>query len=138
MTQTLYFAPDALISYASGVFQNVGLPVEDADIVAADLVRSNLRGIDSHGISRIPMYLERLQRGLVNPRPNIVVRRVAGAVAEVDGDNGMGFLASHKAMNEAIELAKASGIGLVGVRRSTISAWARSMRCRPSRLASSR
>lgn len=119
MTQTLYFAPDALTAYASSVFQNVGLPIADADIIAADLVRSNLRGIDSHGVSRIPMYLERLQRGLVNPRPNIVVRRVAGAVAEVDGDNGMGFLASHKAMNEAIELAKASGIGLVGVRRST-------------------
>ncbi len=119
MTHTLYYATDDLVAYASGVFRNVGLSVADADIIAADLVRSNLRGIDSHGVSRIPMYLERLQRGLVNPRPNIVIKRVAGAVAEVDGDNGMGFLASHKAMDEAIDLARTSGIGLVGVRRST-------------------
>jgi len=119
MTQALYFAADELTTYTTGVFQNVGLSEVDAGIIATDLVRSNLRGIDSHGVSRIPMYMERLQRGLVNPRPNIAVKRVAGAVAEVDGDNGMGFLASHKAMDEAIDLAKASGIGLVGVRRST-------------------
>ncbi len=119
MTATRYFTAEELETYAKALFRHAGLLPEDAAVVAADLVKANLRGIDSHGVSRIPMYLERLSRGLVNPRPNITVKRVAGAVAEVDADNGMGFLASHRAMDEAIQLARECGIGLVGVRNST-------------------
>lgn len=113
-----FSAPD-LTTYARAMFLAAGLREEDAALVAGDLVKANLRGVDSHGVSRIPMYLERLGRGLVNPRPEIRVNKVAGAVAHVDGDNGMGFIASHAAMNTACDLAESSGIGLVGVHRST-------------------
>ena len=119
MGGTLYFRPGDLSDMASGLFEAAGLRSEDARVVGDDLVRANLRGIDSHGVSRIPMYLERLRRGLVTARPDIKVEQVAGAVSLVDGDNGMGFLASHRAMDEAVSLAGRSGIGLVGVRRST-------------------
>jgi len=60
-----------------------------------------------------------LRRGVVNPKPEIKVARVAGAVALVDGDDGMGFIAGRRGMNEAISLAAESGIGMVGVHRST-------------------
>lgn len=96
-----------------------GLKEEDAAIIAQDLVAANLRGLDSHGVSRIPMYLERIRRGVVNPQPTISVKRMTSAVAHVDGDDGMGFLAAHRAIAEGIALAKDSGIGLVGVSRST-------------------
>ena len=119
MTETQYFEADALIDYATRMFMSVDMSREDAGIIARDLVKANLRGVDSHGVSRIPMYLDRLRRGLVNPRPDVKVSRVAGAVAHVDGDNGMGFIASHLAMDRACDLAKDSGIGLVGVHRST-------------------
>ncbi|GGE50526.1 lactate dehydrogenase [Agaricicola taiwanensis] len=119
MSVKRYFTAGELETYAARVFETAGLPAGDAAIIAADLVRANLRGIDSHGVSRIPMYLERLRRGLVNAKPNIAVKRMAGAVAEVDADNGMGFLASHRAMDEAISLARDAGIGLVGVKNST-------------------
>lgn len=119
MTDLRYFTPAELTRAATAFFASAGLPEADAAVVGADLVKANLRGVDSHGVSRIPMYLERLRRGLVNPRPDIVVKRVAGAVAELDADNGMGFVASHRAMDEAIALARDAGIGLVGVRRST-------------------
>lgn len=108
-----------LIEVAEHLFVAGGLREEDARIIANDLVAANLRGLDSHGVSRIPMYLERIRRGVVKAQPDIKVERITSAVASVDGDNGMGFLAAHLAMDEAIKLASESGIGLVGVRRST-------------------
>jgi LDH2 family malate/lactate/ureidoglycolate dehydrogenase len=118
-TAVRYFVPSQLQDFASSLFQRASLPSSDAAIVADGLVAANLRGIDSHGVSRIPMYLERLRRGVVNPRPDVQVERVASAVSLVDGDNGMGFIPAHRAMDEAMLLAKDAGIGFVGVRRST-------------------
>ncbi|WP_077965531.1 Ldh family oxidoreductase [Ensifer adhaerens] len=119
MSKVTYFSVDELTAFATKIFAGTGMSEPDAATIARDLVKANLRGIDSHGVSRIPMYVERLQRGLVNPKPIIGVQKVAGAVSLVDGDNGMGFLASHKATEEAVELARTNGIGLVGVHRST-------------------
>jgi LDH2 family malate/lactate/ureidoglycolate dehydrogenase len=114
-----YFDPAALAGFATAIFKQAGLPENHAAIVADGLVKADLRGVGSHGVSRIPMYLERLRRGVVNPRPQIKVASVAGAVALVDGDDGMGFISGKRGMEEAIKLAAASGIGMVGVRRST-------------------
>jgi L-2-hydroxycarboxylate dehydrogenase (NAD+) len=119
MADTITFRPEALTDYATAMFLSAGMSADDAALIAGDLVKANLRGIDSHGISRIPMYLERLRRGLVNPRPDVKVTKVAGAVASVDGDNGMGFIPSHVAMNTACDIASEMGIGLAGVHRST-------------------
>lgn len=119
MTQTDYFRADDLTRYATAMFVFAGMKEADAALIAGDLVKANLRGVESHGISRIPMYLERLKRGLVNPRPEVKVTKVAGAVAAVDGDNGMGFIASNTAMNAACDIAGEMGIGLAGVHRST-------------------
>ncbi|AUX76260.1 MULTISPECIES: Ldh family oxidoreductase [Sinorhizobium] len=119
MSNVKYLPADELMAFATKIFAATRMSDADAATIAGDLVKANLRGIDSHGVSRIPMYVERLQRGLVNPRPNVTVSKVAGAVSLVDGDNGMGFIASHRATEEAIALAKTNGIGLVGVHRST-------------------
>lgn len=118
MSHELYDAAP-LEGFAAAVFGKAGLREGDAAIVGADLVKANLRGLDSHGVSRMAMYLERLRRGLVNPRPDIRIEPVAGAVSAVDGDNAMGFLPSHLAMDEAMRLAEAAGIGMVGVHNST-------------------
>ncbi|WP_210529723.1 Ldh family oxidoreductase [Rubellimicrobium arenae] len=119
MNTTRYFAPEALAGFAAALFAGAGLSPDHAGTIGADLVRANLRGIDSHGVARIPMYLDRLRRGLVNARPDVRVSNVAGAVSLVDGDDAMGFIPAHLAMDEAVRLAGPSGIGLVGVRRST-------------------
>lgn len=110
---------EELITVAERLFKAGGLREPDARTIAGDLVAANLRGLDSHGVSRIPMYLERIRKNVVKAQPDIKVNRVASAVALVDGDDGMGFLAAHLAMDEAIALASECGIGLVGVRRST-------------------
>lgn len=119
MTQALRVSANELQRFGKDAFRSGGLPDADAATIAADLVKANLRGLDSHGVSRIPMYLERIDRGVVNPRPHMQLTKVAGAVAHLDGDNGMGFLASHKAMEAAMDLAAEAGIGMVGVHRST-------------------
>ncbi|HLI30070.1 MAG TPA: Ldh family oxidoreductase [Terriglobia bacterium] len=114
-----FYSPAELTAFTRALFEHAGLNHKDAAIVAEGLIKANLRGIDSHGVSRIPMYLERLRRGVVNAKPNLSATRVADAAALVDGDNGMGFLAGRCAMDEAIALASNAGVGLVGVRRST-------------------
>jgi LDH2 family malate/lactate/ureidoglycolate dehydrogenase len=114
-----YFDPKQLEAFVVAIFENAGLPGADARIVAEGLVAANLRGIDSHGVSRIPMYLERLRRGVVNPKPNITVEKITAAAALVDGDDGMGFMAGRRGMDEAMALAADAGIGFVGVKRST-------------------
>jgi len=56
------------------------------------MVEADLRGSDTHGVIRLPLYLRRLKAGGVNPRPNIRIAREKPATALVDGDNGMGHL----------------------------------------------
>jgi len=120
MTQDLiYISPDALMTFASEIFERLGLSFDDASLVSDCLVKANLRGVDSHGVSRIPIYAERLRLKLVNPRPNIRATRVAAAASLVDGDDGMGMIVGTRAMAEAIAIARESGMGLAGVRRST-------------------
>ena len=114
-----FYNPTDLAAFARALFERAGLTHEDAGVVADGLVKANLRGLDSHGVARIPMYLARLRAGIVKPQPAIAVTRVAPAATLVDGDSGMGFIVGRRAMEEAISIASESGVGLVGVRHST-------------------
>jgi L-2-hydroxycarboxylate dehydrogenase (NAD+) len=113
------YSTDALRDYAAAAFAFLGLPRPDAALVADGLVEADLRGLHSHGVARIPIYAERLRKGIVNPRPRIRVEAVTPAVALVDGNDGMGFVVGRRAMAEAIAICRRFGVGLVGVRRST-------------------
>jgi L-2-hydroxycarboxylate dehydrogenase (NAD+) len=119
MSDQKLISATALRAFAAAALESANLPKAHAGIIADDLVRANLRGVDSHGVSRLPMYLERLNRGVVNPTPDIKTTKVAGAVAHIDADNAMGFIPSHLAMDAAMDLAVDAGIGMVGVNRST-------------------
>jgi L-2-hydroxycarboxylate dehydrogenase (NAD+) len=114
-----YIAADSLREFGTVIFERLGLPGPDAAVVADCLVQANLRGLDSHGVARIPIYAKRLRLGLVNPRPDLQVKRVAPGAAQLDGDDGMGMVVGTRAMTEAMALAREAGIGVVGVRRST-------------------
>ena len=116
---TRRYCEESLTGFSSALFVKSGLPEADAMMVANGLVRADLRGVHSHGVSRIPMYVERLRRGVVNPRPSTSVEKKSACVSLVDGDDGMGFVVGHRAMRIAMAHARESGVGLVGVRRST-------------------
>src|SRR5580693_1465241 len=86
------------------------LPEEDAATVARCLVKADLRGVDTHGLQTLPHYLDRVRRGLINPRPDLKVDRVTPMVGGLDGDNGFGFVVATKAMATAIEMAREFGV----------------------------
>jgi L-2-hydroxycarboxylate dehydrogenase (NAD+) len=111
-------AAAALAAFVRRAFEAAGLPSVDADILAGLMVEADLRGSDTHGVIRLPLYLRRLKAGGVNPRPNIRVVQERPATALVDGDNGMGHLVMRFAAMTAIEKAKRAGVGWVGARMS--------------------
>ena len=115
----VHVEPEEAEAFADRLLQHHGLPPEDAAIVAQCLVRADLRGIDTHGLQFLPQYLERVRRGLINPRPRLVPHRVTPVAARLDGDNGFGFVVGMRAIHEAMEMARAFGIGVVSAHRST-------------------
>ncbi len=117
-SESVTIRAEDLTNWLQPVFGAHGLPEADAATATRALVRASLRGVDSHGVARVPMYCERLRRGVANPVPDIRVQRTAPAAALVDGDNGLGLVVGPRAMDAAIAIARDKGIGLAGVRRS--------------------
>jgi LDH2 family malate/lactate/ureidoglycolate dehydrogenase len=103
--------------FGEAALLTTGMPAADAALVADTLVEADLRGVYSHGIQLLHRYVRGLSRGL-NPNPNVQTVVDAGALAILDGDCGMGQVASRKAMDLAIEKAEEHGIAAVGVRNS--------------------
>ncbi|MDB5379965.1 MAG: Malate/L-lactate dehydrogenase [Rubritepida sp.] len=112
------FRAEAMIAFVAEVLAAEGFRPADARRVGELMVEADLTGADSHGIFRLPQYVRRLRAGGSNPRPDIAVRRLAPAVAMVEGDNGFGHLVMSKAAETAIDLARENGIAWVGARRS--------------------
>lgn len=100
---TILVDHNELHRYASTILAAAGLPQSDADTVAASLVDANLRGIDSHGVTRIPIYVKRLHHRLVDPKPDIRIIQDSGAAILVDGGNGMGAVVTSRAMDIALD-----------------------------------
>lgn len=98
-------------------FKNAGMSEADALTCTKALVQANLEGADSHGISRLPVYIKCLKNGRINPTPDIRVNR-SGAVVTVDGDNGLGMVTSMRALKAAIPVAKELGLAGVAVKQS--------------------
>jgi ureidoglycolate dehydrogenase (NAD+) len=110
-------APE-LERWTRALLEASGLEAEPAAAVAGTLVWTSLRGVDSHGVARVPVYCERLRTGVLNTSPRPSVARRDGAVAVVDGDHGPGQVAALFATDLSIELAREHGVGVVSVRRS--------------------
>jgi LDH2 family malate/lactate/ureidoglycolate dehydrogenase len=108
-----------LQEFTKQVFIRVGTPSEDAALEAEVLVWANLRGVDSHGVLRIPSYLEMIDKGLMNPRPKIQVVKETVATVLIDADRALGPVVTVVAMRRAIEKARQAGIGWALIRNTT-------------------
>ena len=109
---------ERLAAFIFRAFTAEGVPADDARILAGLMVEADLRGSDTHGVIRLPLYVRRIRAGGVNPKPAIRVLSDRPAAALIDGDNGMGHLVMRRAAELAIEKAKATGVGWVGARMS--------------------
>ncbi|TVQ14717.1 MAG: Ldh family oxidoreductase [Bacteroidetes bacterium] len=121
MTKEERFIPfDVIEKFMIEVMVKAGIPEADAKIVADVLVKADKLGFDSHGVNRLkPIYLDRINDGILNPVTNLEVVKESPTTAVIDGHNGMGHVISYKSMQMAIDKAKKYGMGMVAVRNST-------------------
>ncbi len=121
MTKAERFIPFAVIeNFMVDVMVKAGIPKDDAKIIQDVLVKADKLGFDSHGVNRLkPIYLDRINDGILNPETKFEVVKETPTTAVVDGHNGMGHVIAYKSMQMAIDKAKKYGMGMVAVRNST-------------------
>ncbi|MBK1876491.1 Ldh family oxidoreductase [Pelagicoccus mobilis] len=116
---SIHIQSDELRSWGISCLEAMGVPSAHAEIIIEGLVNTSLWGIDSHGIARLPHYLNRLEAGSLNPSPEVNIESTGPCSSNVNGDHGLGIYVMHRAAEEAIQVAQTNGIGIVGVRESS-------------------
>jgi LDH2 family malate/lactate/ureidoglycolate dehydrogenase len=116
--QTIVAGAETLEAFCTAVFEKLGLAPEDAAIAADAIVSCNLRGVDTHGVIRMPVYCAKLKGGFINPRPDLRPLRETKGTALIDGGNGFGQIVGCRAMEAAIKKAADVGVACVSVRNS--------------------
>jgi len=100
------------------IFQKHGLSVSHSLICSNALINAELVGAYGHGLSRLKMYCERIQKKVINPKPKIKTKKISSSISLIDADNSIGFVAADIGIKKAIQNAKKTGIGLVGIKNS--------------------
>lgn len=113
---------DALRRFTAGVFVRLGMPEADAAIVADVLVWADLRGVESHGVMRIPMYVRLIEAGDLNPKPGITTRTETPSSVVIDMDRAAGPIAMTTAVTAAVRKAREAGVGVAFARGTTHTA----------------
>jgi len=111
-------ALEALLGLSGEILRGTGVPDADAATIAETLVWSDLRGVSSHGVARLPAYARRVEAGLINPATPARVIGEHQSAALIDAGNGFGQIAGLQAMSLAVEKARQGGSAAVGVRNS--------------------
>ncbi len=111
---------ELLDSFMTEVFMKAGVPEEDAKLCTDVLLESDRRGIESHGCNRFkPIYIDRIKAGILNPVTKIDILKETPTTVVLDANDGMGMVASKKAMEMCIEKAHKYGMGMAAVRNSS-------------------
>ena len=100
------------------IFINHELSKKHSEICSNYIVNAELFGASGHGLARLKMYCDRIKKKLINPKPKIKIKKISSSISHVDADNSIGFVSADIAIKKAIENAKKTGIGLVGVKKS--------------------
>lgn len=114
----MVFTHKSLIQFAVEVFQSMGCSGVHSHRAAEVLLDADLKGIDSHGIARLPGYIRLWQQDRINPTPDIKVVHETPSTAVIDGDGGLGLVVAPEAMKYAMFKAETAGTGWVSVRNS--------------------
>ncbi|MBZ4654734.1 MAG: malate/L-lactate dehydrogenase [Peptococcaceae bacterium] len=114
----ILFKEHKLKDFTTSILTKMGMTLANSEIIADSLLYADLRGVKSHGLVRLPAYVERVEKGVMNKNPLMELEQNHEAVALLNANNGFGQVAGHNAMTLAINKAKKYGIGLVGVKNS--------------------
>jgi ureidoglycolate dehydrogenase (NAD+) len=119
MSDDILLSKDHLTEFAAAIFAAAGVDRAMAARWAEAVVWANLRGVDSHGVIRIPRYVDLLKKKSINPRPAMRVERSAGAIALLDADRAPGAIGMAWAMDEAIARARDVHVGWCAAKNIT-------------------
>ncbi len=100
------------------LLEKVGVPAEDAAVTADVMADTNAKGIESHGVRWLDIYLQRIQAGGVSPVTNLEVVKDKGSLLMLDANNGLGQVAMNHAVEMGVQKAKETGMAVVGVRNT--------------------
>ena len=100
------------------ILKKNGLNANHATICSKALINAELVGAHSHGLSRLKMYCDRIQKKVINPKPKIKIKKISQSISQIDANNSIGFVAADIGIKQAIKNAKKTGIGLVGIKNS--------------------
>jgi LDH2 family malate/lactate/ureidoglycolate dehydrogenase len=114
----MLISPSTLRTFTEDIFKAIGCSQEHAVLAADVLLKSDLRGIDSHGVARLSGYVRLWEKKRINPAPNIRIVHETPTTATIDGDAGLGLVVAPFAMEVAIKKAELYGSGWVSVRNS--------------------
>lgn len=109
---------ESLKDFCQQAYVKAGVPENEAEIIADLLARADLRGIETHGVTRLPIYIQRLQKGYVRPVCQMTVLKEKGPTVFMQAHGSMGHIVAYRAMEKAIERAEGYGIGWVSVKDS--------------------
>ncbi len=107
-----------LKDFCEQVFVKLGVPAKDAVTTVEALVLADLRGIESHGVARLPRYVNGIRAGYIKPLDHSRIVKETKATAVIDGEQSLGQVVSRKGMELAIRKAKETSVGIVTVRNS--------------------
>ena len=100
------------------IFKKYKLTSKQAKISADIIIKAELVGASSHGLSRLKMYINRIKRKLINNSPKIKIKKISKSISLIDADNAIGFVGADFGIKQAIKNAKSTGIGIVAVKNS--------------------
>jgi len=115
----IYLPVDELRRFIEITFKKLDVSEEDAEICADILITSDLRGIESHGIGRLRMYVDRIKSGQIEKKSDFEIIKESPTTAVIDGNHGIGMVIGYHSMSLAIEKAKRYGMGAIAVRNSS-------------------
>jgi len=115
----ILFPADRLRGWTEEILQKVGVSREDAVLLTDSLIEANLRGVDTHGITRmLCVYVERIRKGVMSAKSNLVVVREKASTALIGCHNSIGQVGAARAMEMAIGKAKQTGVAFTAVAHS--------------------
>lgn len=124
--QTAFIDPSAVQAFTISLLEAYSVPTAHASLVASNLISADLRGVDTHGMQRLPSYIARIRTGVLNANGTPTLTTPTPVVTLVDGNNVFGAVAADAGMSAAVASAETYGIGLASVRRSNhfgMAAW---------------